>query len=104
MSKKAINDKSLKKILKNKSLSLSMMREKAKQNKVNKARHVDEMADRLVRIYKAEGSRQFFLKCCWYIEENRIEEIIQKSKRPKIKVPLKYFVSSCHNEMLKIGV
>ena len=104
MGKRAINDKSLKMILKDKSLSLSMMREKAKKSKSIKARHVDEMADRLVRIYNAEGSRPFFLKCYWHIDESRIEDIIEKSKSPQIKAPLKYFVSSCHNELLKIGV
>lgn len=104
MEKRAINDKSLKMILKDKSLSLSMMREKVKKSKSTKARRVDEMADRLVRIYGAEASRQFFLKCYWYIDEKRIEDIIEKSRSPQIKAPLKYFVSSCHNEMLKIGV
>ena len=101
---KAINDKSLKKILKDKSLSISLMREKKQLDKLLKVKHIDELADRLVRLYGAEGSRRFFLKCYWHLDEQFIDDVVEKSQNPKIKSPLKYFVSSCHNEMIKIGL
>lgn len=104
MGSKAINERSMKMILKDRSISLSLIREKNKQNKTAKARRIDCMADRLVRIYGAESSRQFFLKCYWHLDEEFVENVIEMSNRPQIKAPLKYFVSSCHNEMLKIGV
>lgn len=103
MRNEAINEESLKKITKD-SISISMMRDKQKQSKQAKVRHIDEMADRLVRIYGANDSRQFFLKCYWYLDERFIDDVVEKSKRPFIISPLKYFISSCHNEMVKNGI
>lgn len=106
MRNEAINDKSMKKISEDiSSISISMI--KRRQNKKAKVRHIDEMADRLVRIYSADGadnSRQFFLKCYWYLDERFIDDVVEKSKRPCVHAPLRYFISSCHNEMLKIGI
>ena len=104
MGNKTINDKSMKMIMKDKSISLSMIREKNNQLKKQKARKIDDMADRLVRIYGAEGSRRFFLKCYWYLSEDFVENVVEMSKKPYVKSPLKYFVSSCHNEMIKMGL
>lgn len=101
---RTINERSLKMIKKDISISLSMKREKNKQQKKLKARRIDDMADRLVRMYDAEGSRRFFLKCYWYLDENFIENVVKMSNRPVVNSPLKYFVSSCHNELVKIGV
>lgn len=103
MRNKAINEKSMKKISKDiSSISISMIMRR--QSRKAKVRHIDEMADRLVRIYGADKSRQFFLKCYWYLDERFIDDVVEKSKSPCVHAPLKYFIASCHNEMLKIGV
>lgn len=64
-------------------------------------KNVDAIANNLVRIYKAPDSRQFFLKCAWHLSEAFIMKTVEASTKPQIHSSLKYFVKSCHRELIK---
>ena len=66
-----------------------------------RAKRTEEVADMLVEIFNAPSSRNFFLKCAWHLSEYQITQAINRSRLPNIKMPVKYFVRTCNNEMLK---
>ena len=66
-----------------------------------KASKVDRIADHLVRKFNAPGSRNFFCKCAWKMSENDIWSAYEQSHGPKIKAPLKYFITLCLIKMEK---
>lgn len=61
------------------------------------ASQTDYIADKLVKIYQAPQSRDFFLKCAWRLSENTIWTAVEASQRRKIRQPVKYFVKTCNN-------
>lgn len=67
----------------------------------SRAAQVDNIADHLVRKFKAPGSRNFFCKCAWKLSENDIWTTYEQANNPKIKSPLKYFISVCQIKMGK---
>lgn len=68
---------------------------------VNRANKVDRVADHLVRKFKAPGSRNFFCKCAWRMSEDEIWSTFEQANGPKIKCPLKYFITLCSIKMKK---
>ena len=68
---------------------------------ISRAAQVDNIADHLVRKFKAPGSRNFFCKCAWKLSENDIWTAYEQSTRPKIESPLKYFITICQIKMGK---
>ena len=65
----------------------------------DKANRVDRIADHLVKKFGAPGSRNFFCKCAWNMSEDDIWSIYEQAHKPKVKVPLKYFISLCSIKM-----
>lgn len=59
----------------------------------------ERIADRLVDKYKAPGSRKFFLKAAWHLSEDFIWTTWEISRNKTF--PIKYFVKSCKNEMMR---
>lgn len=60
-----------------------------------RAADVDRIADHLVRKFQAPGSRNFFCKCAWRLSEDDIWTAYEQAHGPKIKFPLKYFITLC---------
>ena len=67
----------------------------------NKVKKVDHIADHLVRKFKAPGSRNFFCKCAWKMSEDEIWSTYEQANKPKVKFPLKYFITVCTIKMAK---
>lgn len=67
----------------------------------NRVESTERLADDLVVAYNAPNSRNFFMKCAWHMSEYEIMEVVKASRRPNIISPLKYFIRSCHNELIK---
>lgn len=65
----------------------------------NRAIKVDNIADHLVRKFNAPGSRNFFCKCAWKLSEDDIWTAFEQSHGPKVKSPLKYFITLCMIKM-----
>lgn len=70
-------------------------------NKISRAIKVDNIADHLVRKFEAPGSRDFFCKCAWNLSEDEIWTAYEQAHKPKIKFPLKYFITLCSIKMGK---
>ena len=60
-----------------------------------RAMDVDRIADHLVRKFQAPNSRNFFCKCAWKLSEDDIWTAYEQSHSPKVKYPLKYFITLC---------
>lgn len=52
-------------------------------------------ANKLVKLFDAPQSRDFFLKCAWHLSEATIWDFADAARRPAIKNPTKYFVKCC---------
>lgn len=64
-----------------------------------RAKSTEMVADRLVEIFNAPQSRNFFLKCAWHLSEDQIWTAVENSQRPRIKSPIRYFVACCNKEL-----
>lgn len=60
-------------------------------------------ADNLVVKFKAPQCRQFFLKCVYHLSEAEIQNAIELSTRPGIKVPIRYFTVVAKQMLVKRG-
>lgn len=67
--------------------------------KSGKVRSTEMLADRLVEIFGAPGSRNFFLKCAWHLSEDQIWTAVENSQRSSVKSPIRYFVACCKKEL-----
>lgn len=72
---------------------------KAKNKRFSKVRKVDNLADNLVRKFKAPNSRNFFCKCAWKMSEDEIWTAYEQSHSPRVNNPLKYFIALCSIKM-----
>ena len=61
----------------------------------SRAIKVDHIADHLVRKFGAPSSRNFFCKCAWKLSEDDIWSAYEQAHGPKVKSPLKYFITLC---------
>lgn len=68
-------------------------------NNDTRVKHADYIADKLVKIYGAPGSRNFFLKCAWHLSENAIWTAVENSQKKTIRCPVRYFVAICNKAM-----
>lgn len=67
--------------------------------RLNRAKLVDDTADKLVRKFQAPGSRNFFCKCAWKLTQDQIWTTFERSQSAKVRCPIKYFVASCYAQM-----
>lgn len=67
----------------------------------SKALKVDRIANHLVQKFEAPNSRSFFCKCAWNLSEDEIWSAYEISHKPKVKSPLKYFITLCVIKMNK---
>ena len=68
-------------------------------DKPTRVRNTDYVADKLVKIYNAPSSRNFFLKCAWHLSEDTIWTAVENSRKKTVKSPVKYFVAICNREL-----
>lgn len=59
----------------------------------------ERTADRLVSLFNAPQSRNFFLKCAWHLSESTIWDLVDAARMPAVKNPTKYFVKCCAKEL-----
>lgn len=78
-------------------MSMTMLGGNMKHNE--RAERVDRIADNLVRKFKAPNSRNFFCKCAWKLSEDEIWTAYEQAHTPKVRFPLKYFISICQVKM-----
>lgn len=96
---------SISKVINEKSMNINEVFHKKNINEINdrpkstKANYTEHVADKLVKIYNAPMSRNFFLKCAWHLSEDTIWTAVENSKRKAIKQPIRYFVAVCNNAM-----
>lgn len=64
-----------------------------------KTHHTEYIANKLVKIYNAPMSRNFFLKCAWHLSEDTIWSAVESSRRKAIKSPIRYFVAICNKAL-----
>ncbi len=68
-------------------------------NKYDKARQVDRVADRLMDKLKAnESSRPFLCKVAWKLSENTIYNNLEAATSPKSKNPMGLFIYLCKKD------
>lgn len=65
----------------------------------SQASRVDRIADHLVCKFSAPNSRGFFCKCGWKLSEDEIWSSYEQAHGPKVKNPLKYFITLCQIKM-----
>lgn len=80
-------------------MTMSMIEEATMSSIRERARDVDRIADHLVRKFQAPSSRNFFCKCAWKLSENDIWTAYEQAHGPKVKMPLKYFITLCQIKM-----
>lgn len=96
-----INDESMK-FSKRK---LNEVNDSSKRRKVSpKASYTEYVADKLVKIYKAPKSRNFFLKCAWNLSEDVIWSAVEDSRKKCVKSPIALFVFICNNALEELPV
>lgn len=103
--KLTFND-SLKRILKNSSLNinekvLDLAKYQTRDSNRAKILKTENIAKKLVDIYRTPTSYKFFLKAAWHLSEDFIFTAVEKSQRKGIRYPVKYFVRCCSEEMKK---
>lgn len=64
-----------------------------------KVGYTEYLADKLVEIYNAPTSRNFFLKCAWHLPEDIIWTAVENSRKKAVRSPIKYFVAICNRAL-----
>lgn len=72
---------------------------KEAKRKNPKISQVDYIADKLVDIYKAPGSRNFFCKCAWHLSEDIIWSAVEDSRKKGVDSPIALFIFICNNAL-----
>ncbi len=100
MGTKSINDKvndSLKITLKS---NLNEINDKSMKRKSNpKISYTEYVADKLVKIFNAPQSRNFFLKCAWNLSEDTIWSAVEDSRKKCVDSPIALFIFICNNAL-----
>lgn len=94
-----INDKSMKSM--NSTYSrVNDINDKSMRRKVApKVSYTEYVADKLVKIYNAPKSRNFFLKCAWHLSEDIIWSAVEDSKKNGVEEPIALFIFLCNNAL-----
>ena len=82
-------------------LKKNSMKSMINEKKSPKAMSTEVIADRLVEIFDAPQSRNFFLKCAWHLSEDQIWTAVENSQKKRVNSPVRYFVTCCQKELAK---
>lgn len=92
-------------VINDKSMNINEVFHKKNINEINdrsdnaKAHYTEYIADKLVKIYNAPMSRNFFLKCAWHLSEDTIWTAVENSRKKAIRSPIRYFVTICNKAL-----
>ncbi len=75
-----------------------------RKKRVPKVAYTEYLADKLVDIYNAPKSRDFFLKCAWNLSEDTIWAAVEKSRGKRVKKPIALFVFICNNALQELPI
>ena len=75
-----------------------------KRSKAPKVAYTEYVADKLVEIFNAPQSRDFFLKCAWNLSEDTIWSAVENTRKKCVKTPIKLFVFLCNNALKELPV
>lgn len=100
-----INDKSMKISLKrNLNDNIEINDKKTRRKTAPKVAYTEYVADKLVKIFNAPRSRNFFLKCAWNLSEDTIWSAVEDSRKKSVKTPIALFVFLCNNALKELPV
>ena len=88
-----VNDSSMRPFLKR------PLNEKTMSKSASKISYTEYVADKLVKIYNAPKSRNFFLKCAWRLSEDVIWSAVEDSRKRGVDSPIALFIFICSNAM-----
>lgn len=69
-----------------------------------KVAYTEYVADKLVKIFDAPQSRNFFLKCAWNLSENTIWSAVEDSRKKCVTSPIALFIFLCNNALRELPV
>lgn len=95
-----VND-SMKKFSKRKLIEVN---DSMKKSKAPKVAYTEFVADKLVEIFNAPQSRDFFLKCAWNLSEDTIWSAVEDTRKKCVKSPIKLFVFLCSNALKELPI
>lgn len=95
---KALNDKSMK--ISKRNLNDKSMISKHSQ----KVAYTEYVADKLVKIFDAPKSRNFFLKCAWHLSEDTIWSAVEDSRKKTVNNPIGLFIFLCNNALRELPI
>lgn len=78
--------------------------ESMRSNKTPMISKTEYIADKLVDIYNAPRSRNFFLKCAWHLSEDTIWSAVEDTRKEGVKEPIALFIFICTNALKEIPV
>lgn len=96
-----VNDSSMGS-LKRRPLNEETMRRKA--TATPRVAYTEYVADKLVKIYNAPKSRNFFLKCAWRLPEDVIWSAVEDTRKKGVDTPLALFIFICNNAMQELPI
>lgn len=67
----------------------------------DKGLQVDRIASALVKHFNASYCWEYFCKCGWKLTEDEIWANVEKSHKPQVESPLRYFIALCEVQMAK---
>ena len=73
--------------------------ESMKRRSAPKIGYTEYVADKLVGIFDAPQSRNFFLKCAWNLPEDTIWSAVEDSRKKGVKSAIALFIFICNNAL-----
>lgn len=78
--------------------------ESMKKSPTPRVTRTEWLADKLVEIYKAPQSRQFFLKCAWHLSEDTIWSAVEDSRKKGVRSAIALFIFICNNALKETSI
>lgn len=105
MGNQGVNDKSMTSMKISYKRNFNEINDKSMRKKSSpKVNYTEYVADKLVRIFDAPKSRQFFLKCAWNLSEDTIWSAVEDSRKKSVKEPIALFIFLCNNALKELPV
>lgn len=95
------------KSIKNRLIDINDINDRSRRGKrrvAPKVEYTDYVADKLVDIFEAPKSRNFFLKCAWNLSEDTIWSAVEETRKKCVTNPIGLFIFLCNNELQKLPI
>lgn len=83
---------------------INEINESMKGNQHRKISYTEYVADKLVKIFDAPQSRNFFLKCAWNLSEDTIWSAVEDSRKKSVNKPIALFIFICNNALKELPI